>query len=414
MNILVIGNGFDLAHGLPTKYGDFLEFCKRAKRIYTFHEDASLSDYKSKNIDNWEMNDYIKTALSEAFEKRNCKKIPIEGITYCVEITTPNKALDELYEHIKENTWLDYFLQCHSFAGENWIDFEKEISNVVVSLDNARIGLYNGVSIENMKGNKEKKVLMDILKASKGSLREYYTDVDGIDQFADYLDSELEKLIRALEIYIAKFVGDITIKEKRYFIEKMNPDYVLSFNYSDTYEKVYDSKKKVKYNYIHGKADISNTIDSNNMVLGIDENLDKDRKNKEIEFIAFKKYYQRICKGTGSEYRNWIYKIRESAKYIEAKLRTEYPIQIPFDKFTNDARHNLYIYGHSLDVTDKDILRELILNDNIFTQVLYLNKKDLRSKIANLVLVIGPEELIRRTGGSTQTIKFVKIEEKEN
>ena len=25
MNILVIGNGFDLAHGLPTKYGDFLE-----------------------------------------------------------------------------------------------------------------------------------------------------------------------------------------------------------------------------------------------------------------------------------------------------------------------------------------------------------------------------------------------------
>jgi len=26
MNILVIGNGFDLAHGLPTKYKDFLEF----------------------------------------------------------------------------------------------------------------------------------------------------------------------------------------------------------------------------------------------------------------------------------------------------------------------------------------------------------------------------------------------------
>ena len=26
MNILVIGNGFDLAHGLPTKYGDFWSF----------------------------------------------------------------------------------------------------------------------------------------------------------------------------------------------------------------------------------------------------------------------------------------------------------------------------------------------------------------------------------------------------
>ena len=27
MNILVIGNGFDLAHELPTKYTDFLKFC---------------------------------------------------------------------------------------------------------------------------------------------------------------------------------------------------------------------------------------------------------------------------------------------------------------------------------------------------------------------------------------------------
>ena len=26
MNILVIGNGFDLAHGLPTTYTNFLEF----------------------------------------------------------------------------------------------------------------------------------------------------------------------------------------------------------------------------------------------------------------------------------------------------------------------------------------------------------------------------------------------------
>lgn len=31
MNILIIGNGFDLAHGLPTKYTDFLEFCYKIK-----------------------------------------------------------------------------------------------------------------------------------------------------------------------------------------------------------------------------------------------------------------------------------------------------------------------------------------------------------------------------------------------
>lgn len=27
-NILVIGNGFDLAHGLPTTYNDFFEFAE--------------------------------------------------------------------------------------------------------------------------------------------------------------------------------------------------------------------------------------------------------------------------------------------------------------------------------------------------------------------------------------------------
>lgn len=60
MNILIIGNGFDLAHGLPTKYGNFLDFCEKARRIYTLREDVSLNDYKNSNIDNWDMNDNIK------------------------------------------------------------------------------------------------------------------------------------------------------------------------------------------------------------------------------------------------------------------------------------------------------------------------------------------------------------------
>ena len=31
MNILLIGNGFDLAHGLPTLYKNFLDFALRQK-----------------------------------------------------------------------------------------------------------------------------------------------------------------------------------------------------------------------------------------------------------------------------------------------------------------------------------------------------------------------------------------------
>lgn len=76
----------------------------------------------------------------------------------------------------------------------------------------------------------------------------------------------------------------------------------------------------------------------------------------------------------------------------------------------NDATykiHNLYIFGHSLDITDKDILKSLILNDNVQTKIFYHNEEAHAKQIANLVKVIGQDELIKRTGGSTKTIKFV-------
>lgn len=34
--ILLIGNGFDLAHGLPTSYSYFLDFCDKIKEILLF------------------------------------------------------------------------------------------------------------------------------------------------------------------------------------------------------------------------------------------------------------------------------------------------------------------------------------------------------------------------------------------
>ena len=111
----------------------FWSFVKEPKG-FILKKDVSLRDYKSNNIDNWKMNDYIKTALLEVFEK-NCKIIHTGGIYD--EATTLNKTLDELYGHVKENTQLEYLLKCHSFVGENWIDFESEISRVIQALDDA-------------------------------------------------------------------------------------------------------------------------------------------------------------------------------------------------------------------------------------------------------------------------------------
>lgn len=74
----------------------------------------------------------------------------------------------------------------------------------------------------------------------------------------------------------------------------------------------------------------------------------------------------------------------------------------------NPPRHNLYFFGHSLDITDKDILRDLILTENVHITIFYHNKDAMGQQIANLVKVIGQNELVRRTGGSTRTIEFKK------
>ena len=81
-------------------------------------------------------------------------------------------------------------------------------------------------------------------------------------------------------------------------------------------------------------------------------------------------------------------------------------MQIPYGEVPHKYRNQLYIFVHSLDATDKDVLRDLILNDNVYTTIFYPNKEELGRKIANLVKVICQDELIRTTGGRTKTIEF--------
>lgn len=46
------------------------------------------------------------------------------------------------------------------------------------------------------------------------------------------------------------------------------------------------------------------------------------------------------------------------------------------------------------------------MNDSVYTTIFYHDKDTMGQQIANLVKVIGQDELIRRTGGSTKTIEF--------
>ena len=50
MNLLVLGNGFDLLHGLPTTYKDFIDFTTLF-RMSLEKNDISRLDYDSRMID---------------------------------------------------------------------------------------------------------------------------------------------------------------------------------------------------------------------------------------------------------------------------------------------------------------------------------------------------------------------------
>lgn len=226
-----------------------------------------------------------------------------------------------------------------------------------------------------------------------------------------------------MEIYLDESLRDHQINVISPDINEIKIDAVLSFNYTDTYRRLYDKENIIQYDFIHGKADSNRIIEYNNMVLGIDEYLPEDRRNKDVEFIAFKKFYQRIYKETGCKYKEWVDKIRMS--FIASKQSKQDSLDmmkklynspenqqnmmlwyLMYQKNNNVEWNNLYIFGHSLDVTDGDVLRDLILNDNVYTTIYYLNKDVMGQQIANLVKVIGQDELIKRTGGSTKTIEF--------
>lgn len=380
MKILMIGNGFDLEHGLQTKYTQFLEFVKKYRYAYLSANSVPKKLYDIKD-----------TYLKKIFENPE-----YEDRVVALHIFTEN------------NVWINHFEQIykeHLANKENWIDFESEISSVIQAMDGL-IKYYEGVET----GESRNDSLRMYYKNRLSNIIDYREfKSENIKAYIPNLLCDLNKLIGALEIYIWDYVGNEKLKYYNPDIEKIQPSKVFSFNYSDTYRKLYaNNRKEIEYSFAHGMAtnnihffagktdvpieEIENCIqrnaDSNNMVLGIDEYLSEDRRSDEIEFIAFKKYYQRIYKKAGNEYKKWLQQIDENVK---AGRKEE---------------NILYIFGHSLDVTDGDVLREFINHENLKTVIFYRNKEQLGQQIANLVKILKSDTVIEKVYGNNPTIIF--------
>lgn len=377
MNILVLGNGFDLAHGLPTKYEHFLEFVD----IYKKYRNILIPGESRKSA--WEKEEGLRR----------------EFLLYLANLCDQKKKIfAELAEMISENIWIDYFLsvftQMKQAGREGWIDFESEIARVIQTLDDVRIQTRDSLRLH-LKSEKMTPYQIAVLKPFIGEAS-FFTSMAKIDSLKDELLDDLNKLIRCLEIYLCDYVERIPIEKKLPDIEALDIDAVVSFNYTDTYRANYisDPAKEVKCDFIHGRAEISHDKKTSRLVIGIDEYLEGSAREADNEYIQFKKFFQRIYKGTGCDYVDWLEAPQNSSEEEQSQ-------QIL----------NIYIYGHSLDVTDKDVLKALITAENAKTTIFYHSQKALEQQIINLVKVITEDELIRRTGGIHRSIKFQPITE---
>ena len=175
MKILMIGNGFDLEHGLPTKYTDFLDYIITFRGYY-----ARVYQGQAKPRCDADKGDYFEKLFSD---KKNHYKV------------------EALQAMTKDNLWIDYFIKVreqHLKNKENWIDFESEISRIVQDLDEFQKIAGSSSRTEEYYHYKEK--LREILE------QEDLTP-EAIPKTIDKLMLELNKLICALEIYLDDYVG---------------------------------------------------------------------------------------------------------------------------------------------------------------------------------------------------------------
>ena len=325
-NLLIIGNGFDLEHDLKTHYTDFF--------------DTINNNVSSKN------------------------EIILNNNKYLIK---DNNLLLYLIKEYKQN----------KLQGNNWIDIETELKKIISLIEEININNF----IDNMSyySGDEYTTIKKIQSKSSYYFKNCLFPFIIGNNYYKYINEHYNISIKILE----KDLNELTNMLRDYLLEQdisnltktkdiSDIDYkithVLSFNYTDTFRKIYSDIDDDKIDFIHG------SLNKNNLVLGINETLTEDTANKIVDTVYFKKYFQRIYKKTDYKYVSWL-------------DPTDYKNYADFD--------TVYIHGHSLDESDKEIL-EKIINSVLkkytpTVKIFYYDEKHYRQEVTNLIKILGKD-----------------------
>ena len=371
MNILLLGNGYDLNYKLPTSYRNFLltiDFLTKhnLENIHTVGDVFGNPDLNTQDKFIKESYD----AYKEIYDS----------------IALDTKTIQDIAKQAKTNIWFSYFMK--SFNREaGWIDFEREIAFVVdcfqsffskadVKFIPGRACDKNGTKYIIMKmfnffiseeKHSENAWLTNVKKVSPDYTIEYpLASGDYIinkEKIIENLNSALNEFVNILKIYLQCFIDKTAEKlvEQSTIIQLQalrNTDVVITFNYTNIYE-FFDPNTRIFH--IHGNV-------NDKIVLGINPDKNDEKENIDTSFIAFKKYYQRTFWGTDTSYLRWLRDL--------------------LDGGGGDGDVHLLVMGHSLDITDEDIIGDLFGLASEIT-VLYHNEYAKSQYIRNLVKIFG-------------------------
>ena len=369
-NILVIGNGFDIAHGFNTRYEDFINFCKTIATDYQGFKDNQFI-YQN------EYNDILKEKLDKVFKE---KSVSAKAIKYFSNLT-PTSETSQFIKACKENYWLTYVLKNKSMIGDKWSDLEYVIAKQIEILSYISNNLNWHTREETMLASRYSSNLIELFKIvteERGNNTDFQHQIELTKK---HLYRELEELTWLLEIYLTRFLNT---KTKKIELFKYLPvTKLISFNYTDTYTRMY-KKETNTVHYIHGFAAKDRIKEENNMVFGIGSEIKNVTDNDKYDYLEFQKYYQRIVKKTGNNYTKWL---------------------------NDNEQFYIYFFGHSLDIVDGDVIRKLIHCKKAKVIIFYYNQKALNALVVNLAKILGKDELIQFT--NEEKITFYKSDDLE-
>lgn len=106
MDILIIGNGFDLAHKLPTTYIDFLHFFHHIKA--NFHSPNCSNTLDDIFFNTYPVNNYVKNYIKNVCQQ--CNSSSEENNNHKSVI-----LMQELCDKLDDNIWFNYLGKINSF-----------------------------------------------------------------------------------------------------------------------------------------------------------------------------------------------------------------------------------------------------------------------------------------------------------